>query len=331
MTDLRTQDEIMSSWKGDIREPLVTVRCMTYNHEPYIEDAIKGFLIQETDFPFQVLIHDDASTDNTAAIVKKYEKEYPLIIKGWYQSCNTKSMQRNERSVMRKPFFDLLTAKYQAICEGDDYWTDPNKLQMQVDFLENNPDYGMCYAKVSIFDQKSNTLLKHTAGVQIYSFDDIIERGSVRIPTLSICIRSKVYEQYIDEIKPTKRNWLLGDLPLWLYCYHKSKIMFLDTVVGVYRVLSNSASHFVHSNAQIQFDHSVYDIWFYFADIYHIKVRLYEWRNNREAISCYNNNNIPLGFKIVRLFSKNKITYSLLSKIIRIHYKLVSTMPNFIK
>lgn len=325
MIDLKTQDEIMSSWKGDIREPLVTVRCMTYNHEPYIEDAIKGFLIQETNFPFQVLIHDDASTDNTAAIVKKYEKEYPLIIKGWYQSCNTKSMQRSERSVMRKPFFDLLTAKYQAICEGDDYWTDPNKLQMQIDFLENNPDYGMCYTKVHKYDQDKQKIIGGCSGRRINSYKLLFKR-TVNIPTLTVCYRQEYFDKYLYEIKPTEKKWLMGDLPLWLYFLENTKIHFIDSVTGVYRILPESASHSLDDKRRIAFDQSIFDIWFFFSNMYGLKVDLYYWKSNREAIKNYDNDNIPLRFKIVRFFAKNAFSFFIVSIVIRLSHKITRIM-----
>lgn len=305
MTDLRTQDEIMSSWKGDIREPLVTVRCMTYNHEPYIEDAIKGFLIQETNFPFQVLIHDDASTDNTAAIVKKYEKEYPLIIKGWYQQKNTYRLPQEKKKALRKPFYDMFIAKYQALCEGDDYWIDPGKLQMQVDFLEQNQDYGMCYTKVDRYDQETGLFLNPQFGILVNSYKDLVPRG-IKIPTLSVCLREELYDQYLAEIEPQKRTWLLGDLPLWIFCLEKTRIHFFDTTTGVYRKLKNSACHFTDREKQEKFDHSIYDVWFYFSDKYGYTIPLNLWRSKitkRDIIKSYNNPSIPFKFRIVRFFA----------------------------
>ena len=88
MRKLRSQEEIIANWKTDLKKPLVTVICSSYNHENYIEDAIEGFLIQETNFSFEIIIHDDASTDNSQQIIKKYEKKYPDIIKGVYQIKN---------------------------------------------------------------------------------------------------------------------------------------------------------------------------------------------------------------------------------------------------
>ena len=135
--NVRTEGEIMTAWEGDRHKPLVSISCPTFNHIDYIEDAIRGFLIQETEFPFNVVIHDDASTDGTANVVRDYERRYPNIIKGVYQEKNIYSQGIGRGRYMR-PF---LKGKYIASCEGDDYWMDPKKLQIQVDFLEKNPEY----------------------------------------------------------------------------------------------------------------------------------------------------------------------------------------------
>ena len=119
-----TQEQIMQNWSiKNTENPLVSVRCITYNHEPYIAQAIDGFLMQKTDFPFEVIIHDDASTDKTADIIREYEKKYPLIIKPIYQTENQYS--KRDGSVA-KVIDSKLRGRYIAYCEGDDYWIDLN-------------------------------------------------------------------------------------------------------------------------------------------------------------------------------------------------------------
>jgi len=118
--------------------PLVSIICTAYNHELYIKQCLDSFIIQKTDFEFEVVINDDASTDKTASIIKEYEQKYPLIIKPIYQTEN----QYSKRSgLWRTILFPRAKGKYIAICEGDDYWTDPLKLQKQVDFMEKNGDF----------------------------------------------------------------------------------------------------------------------------------------------------------------------------------------------
>ena len=108
----------------DKLRPLVSIDCITYNHEAYISQALDGFLMQKTKFLFEVLIHDDLSTDGTADIIRKYEKKYPLIIKPIYQTVNQFS---KGVEISKKFQFPRAQGKYIAICEGDDYWTNPNK------------------------------------------------------------------------------------------------------------------------------------------------------------------------------------------------------------
>src|SRR6056297_2037532 len=115
-------------------KPLVSICCITYNHEKYIADALDSFLMQKTNFPFEIIIHDDASTDATPKIIDRYAKQYPKIIKPIYQS-------ENQFSKGRKPLRDfvlpLIRGKYMATCEGDDFWIDDKKLEKQISFLES--------------------------------------------------------------------------------------------------------------------------------------------------------------------------------------------------
>lgn len=123
-------------------EILVSIICDCYNHEKYIRACLDGFVMQECNFPFEVLIHDDASTDDSASIIKEFEERYPNIIKPIYQTINQYSTGEN---IWKNFQFPRAKGKYLAICEGDDYWIDPLKLQKQVDFLEKNPEFGSCF------------------------------------------------------------------------------------------------------------------------------------------------------------------------------------------
>ena len=115
-------------------KPIVSICCITLHHEKYIRDAIEGFLMQKTSFPIEILIHDDASTDDTANIIREYEEKFPNIIKPIYQTENQYS---KGISISATYQFPRALGKYIALCEGDDYWTDPLKLQKQVDFCNN--------------------------------------------------------------------------------------------------------------------------------------------------------------------------------------------------
>ena len=137
------------------RPLLVSISCITYNHAPYIRQCIDGFLMQKTDFAFEILIHDDCSTDGTTEIIKEYESQYPNIIKPLYEEENQWVKGRRGSAVFN---FSRAKGKYITLCEGDDYWTDPLKLQKQVDFLESHPDYVMCSHRFKIFKQNENLM-----------------------------------------------------------------------------------------------------------------------------------------------------------------------------
>lgn len=126
----KTEQDIMQNWKGDVTKPIVSVCTITYNHEIYITEAIDSFLMQETDFPFEIVIGEDCSTDGTRKIIEEYVKNYPSIIK-LIISKNNVGMQENGKRTM-----EACQGEYIALCEGDDYWTDPKKLQVQIDEMK---------------------------------------------------------------------------------------------------------------------------------------------------------------------------------------------------
>src|SRR5690606_11316563 len=136
--------------------PLVSISCITYNHAPYIRECLDGFMMQKCDFDFEVLIHDDASTDGTQEIIKEYQEKYPEIIKPIFQTENQYS--KGIRGMNIQFNFPRAQGKYIALCEGDDYWTDPLKLQKQLDFLEANPEYVLSCHNYKILDFDGKTI-----------------------------------------------------------------------------------------------------------------------------------------------------------------------------
>lgn len=121
--------------------PLVSISCITFNHAPFIRQCLDGFLAQETEFLFEIVIYDDASTDDTVSIVKEYIEKYPELIKPYFNLENQYS--KGTRGMNMRFNFPRCAGKYIAFCEGDDFWTDPLKLQKQIDFLEKNPNYSI--------------------------------------------------------------------------------------------------------------------------------------------------------------------------------------------
>ena len=213
---------------------LVSICCITYNHEEFIRDCIEGFLMQETDFPMEIIIHDDASTDRTPEIVREYAAKYPDLIFPIFQ-------KENQFSKGRKPLINLTLphakGKYIAVCEGDDYWTDPHKLRKQVDFLESHPDYISCYHDAMIVDEDGN-IVKPSKLPDNFKKDfspEEISKGAW-ILTLTQCFRN-VLKNIPSEVEhvyngDTFFNSLLGN-------FGRGKYM-ADIAPAVYRLHPNS-------------------------------------------------------------------------------------------
>jgi Glycosyltransferases involved in cell wall biogenesis len=217
-------------------QPLVTIRCITYNHEPYIRQCLEGFVMQKTNFKFEAVVHDDASTDKTADIVREYAERYPDIIKPIYEIEN----QYSKRNTVISDKINALTkGKYIALCEGDDYWIDPLKLQKQVDFLEANPEYGMCYTDYALTEGKKIRRNYVRNSCDSYLADYL--EGRCTIATLTTCFRKDIYDSLPKYW--SGKHWAMGDKPMWIELLHVSKAYYIDEVTAIYRVLSNSASH----------------------------------------------------------------------------------------
>lgn len=223
---IRIESEIMAKWSGK-NTPVVSVLCATFNHSSYIRDAIEGFLAQETDFPFEVIIHDDASTDDTAEIVKDYASRFSKIIKPVYQSENQYSKGQRIIGIM----LQKAIGKYIAVCEGDDYWRDNRKLQKQVFFLENNPGYCITYHDViSVDKDKKHLSIDFGGSRRDLSCAELI--NATPIHTLTVVFR--------NVIAYPPAEWRLayyGDLFLWSLLGKYGKGKYMDNVSpAFYRV-----------------------------------------------------------------------------------------------
>lgn len=193
--------------------PLVSICCITYNHAPYIRECLDGFMMQKTNFPIEIIINDDASTDGTTDIIKEYEAQHPDIIKPVYQVENQYS--KGVRGMFPKFCFPRAQGKYIALCEGDDYWTDPLKLQKQVDFLEANPEYVLCGHNITAYNERTASFEPFNTGIDgTYELTDLISKG-VFCSTLSVVFKRealvlKRYNSYRKAIDITLAYHLLS-------------------------------------------------------------------------------------------------------------------------
>lgn len=212
--------------------PLVTIRCITYNHEPYIRQCLEGFVMQKTTFPFEAIVHDDASTDGTATIIREYAEKYPNIIKPIYETENQYSKHDGSLSrIMNKH----MRGKYIAMCEGDDYWTDPLKLQKQVDLLENNPLASLCCGgyiskQIGAFDVE-HIYRKGTDNYFLFSLEDW---GKVwYTKTMTVVYRA---EAAILHSKNIEKYYYNRDIHLFYNLLKWGDGIYLSDCLGVYNI-----------------------------------------------------------------------------------------------
>lgn len=226
-------------------EMMVSIFCTVYNHEKYIRKCLDGFVMQKTSFKYEVLVHDDASTDSTAKIIKEYEVKYPDIIKAIYQTENQYS--KGVR-IAREILMPMAKGKYVAICEGDDYWCSVNKLQKQVELMENNPSSVFSVHKVRAVNEKGEKLDKFYPNFEIDN--NLIDRDTFlsivcknyAFQTSSFLIRANQYTKFANETPTFVDVCPIGDIPMMLYFgYHSDNICYLNEEMSCYRSSSNGS------------------------------------------------------------------------------------------
>ena len=233
----------------------VSICCATYNHVDYIAKALDSFLMQETNFLFEIIVHDDASTDGTTNIVKLYQKLYPEIIKPIIQIENKYSQGIG---IHLNYIWPNAKGKFIAQCEGDDYWIDPHKLQMQVDILESDQSIALVHTNCDLLYEKSSKAQRVVTANRnpdfcsfVDPFDGIL-KGIYSISTLTVVIRTSFLLREINSgIYNVSRR--LGDLPLWLAITRHHPISYIDKSTSVYRVRAESLSRSKNIVKQVEF------------------------------------------------------------------------------
>ncbi len=214
----------------------VSIICNAFNHEDYIKDALDSFVMQKTNFKFEVLVHDDASTDNTASIIKEYEEKYPDIIKPIYQTVN----QYSQKIPIGDTFqFPRAKGMYIAVCEGDDYWTDPYKLQKQYDALESHPEIDMCAHTAS----RINALTKEEIGIiqpsnedTVLTVEQVILGGGGFVATNSLMFKKDLMNNI-----PKFRQVLKLDYTLQILGSLRGGLLYLKDNMSCYRVMAKGS------------------------------------------------------------------------------------------
>ena len=252
--------------KGNETNYLVRTFCATYNQENYIRDALKGFVIQETTFPVVYTIVDDASTDNNAVMIRDFVSEnfdledsltaydkdtdyghvtyarHKTNINCYFAVVYLKENHYQQRKSRFPYLTDWLDTKYLAYCEGDDYWTDPKKLQKQVEFLETNLEYDLCCGASQVYIQKGKCFSTLKGSDLCEKYSTIVEDYN-DINTATVLVRNDAMDKCIKELSTFLPPYLFFDTAYWYWFAYYGKTKYMSEPMAVYRVLENSASH----------------------------------------------------------------------------------------
>jgi glycosyltransferase involved in cell wall biosynthesis len=222
---------------------MVSVFCTVYNHEKYLRKCLEGFVMQKTNFKFEVIVHDDASTDHSADIIREYEQKYPEIIRPIYQTENQYSQKVGITKTFMMP---LARGKYFANCEGDDYWCDENKLQMQFDIMEAHPDCHLCVHRVHGISEAGKLLNKEFPADSVSVKEGVISTEDF----LKIILRTYAFQtssyfrrmedviEYLQNPPQFKIVSDVGDEPILLYFALLGNVYYIDRAMSCYRLLS---------------------------------------------------------------------------------------------
>ena len=218
----------------------VSVLCATYNHEEYLRQTLDSFVNQKTDFPFEVLVNDDASTDSTGDIIREYAAKYPEVIRPFYQKENLYSRRINLYDVV---FFPACRGEYIAVCEGDDYWNDPEKLQLQVDWLDAHPEYSACvHNSIGRFSDQPDKVLFAQDGDRDIPFEQVVQGMSHAYHTSSILARREFILNPPDYRDVAYHQGYFTDYAVGVRLGLAGKVRFLDRCMSVYRIGSNPSA-----------------------------------------------------------------------------------------
>lgn len=212
-----------------MNNPIISIWCLVYNHGPYLRDCLEGFVRQMTEYPFEVIVHDDVSTDDSANIINEYAEKYPEIIKPIFETENQWSKKNGS---LVRIFKERCLGKYIAFCEGDDYWTDSHKLQRQVQFLEEHPEYVMCCSDATIKTREGELNWSRYDKDSDIDPLSMIVGGGLFVQTCTLVYRRK-FVGFLDF--DFVRKCHIRDYPLQIWCVLNGKVRYIAERTAVYR------------------------------------------------------------------------------------------------
>ncbi|MCE5348302.1 MAG: GNAT family N-acetyltransferase [Bacteroidales bacterium] len=278
----------MNLYLKNSNRPLLSVCVITYNHEQFIAQSFEGILMQKTNFDFEIVVGEDCSKDNTRKIVLEYANEYPGKFKLILHKHNNGAIA-NQIAVLQS-----CSGKYVSICEGDDYWTDPYKLQKQIIFLEANPNYGLVHTDFDELRVENNKIVKSIIKSlnpkkewqEGQEFVKWYVGGYTKIITCTVCFRKSVFDSFIDynEFHNPLFN-KMGDIQLFCTIGGNSKVKYFEESTCIKRVLKESASHSENYLKKVDFITSISNAFEYYGKKFQVPEKYYKRYNKRVSIN----------------------------------------------
>jgi glycosyltransferase involved in cell wall biosynthesis len=291
---------------------MLSVHMITYNHEKYIANAIESVVNQKTKYKYEIIIGEDCSTDNTLAIIKEYKERYPDVIRIISSETNVGMFANVERVTA------ACNGKYVAFLEGDDYWHNLNKIEVQLDFMEKNPDYGFISSDIDYYHDRTGKLdVRHNHRKRRRKrhgliFEELLRSNFIKTPT--ICINRELFLKCNVSNLGKEKGWKMGDYPQWLELSKNTKYYYEDQSLATYRICEHSASHIQDHEKELEFDKSTLEIRLYYIEKY---------SNNKEkhiqdAVRVY----IRDLYKILKKYKEEKYKIVIKDIISTYNYKL---------
>ncbi len=283
-------------------QPLVSVRMVTYNHEPYIANAIESILSQKTNFDFELVIGEDCSTDRTRSIVLDYQKKYPEIIRLITTDQNV-GMKKNGYRVEQ-----ACRGRYIAWCDGDDIWHREDKLQVQIDYIETHPQCGLVCSDYNLYNISTGKITTNVAdgrgkNLQSPTIDDIL-LGRAKVLAVTVLARKELVLK-VREADPflfLDDHFLMGDTPLWAELSLISKIHYINESLATYNQIKESATQSKDELKRLRFWRSNAEMGLYLSDKHNLSSAI---RKNKRA--KFENYTLKLAFLQNRLDIANEV------------------------
>jgi glycosyltransferase involved in cell wall biosynthesis len=292
-----------------MKEPLVSVKMITYNHAPYIAHAIDSILKQKTDFPFELVIGEDCSKDGTREIVFDYAKRYPDVIRVITSEQNVGMKKNGLRTVK------ACKGKYLAYCEGDDYWHNSYKMQMQADYLEKYTECGLVYSSYDVYNVKTRKLITDFITYRNYkvpknpTLQDIVAgKGGLglAILTCTVMLRRELYEKIIESDPYLHKNgyFLMGDTQVWAEMATVAQLKFIPESLATHNITVESATRSIDIKKILQFDISGSELMLYLCHKYSLANNIKEIHeanlHDSSLRLAFHTRNVELASKIRR-------------------------------